>query len=47
MTRFSIEIKRSYTNPSKTKHQGEANTVFQQVELQKEEQRLQSEYIVA
>ena len=40
MTHFSIEIQRNRTDPSKLKIQGEANAVLQQVEQQKEQQRL-------
>ena len=47
MTHFSIEIQRNRTDPSKLKIQGEANAVLQQVEQQKEQQRLQSECMVA
>ena len=47
MTHFSIEIQRNRTDPSKLKIQGEANAVLQQVEQQKEQQRLQTECMVA
>ena len=46
-THFSIEIQRNRTDPSKLKIQGEANVVLQQVEQQKEQQRLQTECMVA
>ena len=47
MTHFSIEIQRNRTDPSEMKRQGEANVVLQQVEQQKEQQRLQTECMVA
>ena len=47
MTHFSIEIQRNRPDQSKLKIQGEANAVLQQVEQQKEQQRLQTECMVA
>ena len=47
MTHFIIKIQRNRTDPSKLRIQGEANAVLQQVEQQKEQQRLQTECMVA
>ena len=47
MTHFSVEIQCNQADPSKMKRQGEVNAVLQQVEQQKEQQHLQTEYMVA